>query len=289
MSQYVTKIKTSEGDLQIDYNALANLPELNTMFSNPNLLINSDFRNPVNQRGKTSYTGSGVYSIDRWYLVNSSTLTVLDGSIKFEQSSGATYTGRLVYKFEHALPANYYTISMNVLSCNGGASMDDFGTIPNGFTGVFTATTTSAKTLSALQMYVAAGRSLEIEWIKLEQGKIATPFVPRLYAEELMLCKRYFQSYHDEDDTCIILTQNYTTTTATNGRFNLPVEMRVKPTISIDSMEVKSINNGEPLTITSMEGQSISRNMIEASAHHNSIAVSPRYVYARFTADAEIY
>ena len=42
MSQYVTKIKTSDGDLQIDYNALANLPELNTMFSNPNLLINGD-------------------------------------------------------------------------------------------------------------------------------------------------------------------------------------------------------------------------------------------------------
>lgn len=30
-----------------------------------NLLDNSDFRNPVNQRGQTSYTGSG-YKIDRW-------------------------------------------------------------------------------------------------------------------------------------------------------------------------------------------------------------------------------
>ena len=31
-----------------------------------NLLDNSDFRNPVNQRGQTSYTGQ-VYGIDRWY------------------------------------------------------------------------------------------------------------------------------------------------------------------------------------------------------------------------------
>ena len=26
--KYITKIRTSEGDLQIDYNALANLPEI---------------------------------------------------------------------------------------------------------------------------------------------------------------------------------------------------------------------------------------------------------------------
>ena len=32
-----------------------------------NLLDNSDFRNPVNQRGATSYSGS-VYTIDRWFL-----------------------------------------------------------------------------------------------------------------------------------------------------------------------------------------------------------------------------
>lgn len=32
-----------------------------------NLLDNSDFRNPVNQRGKTSYSGN-IYTIDRWAL-----------------------------------------------------------------------------------------------------------------------------------------------------------------------------------------------------------------------------
>ena len=51
MADYITKIRTDKGDLPIDYNALANLPTI----SNPNLLINADFRNPVNQRGKTVY------------------------------------------------------------------------------------------------------------------------------------------------------------------------------------------------------------------------------------------
>lgn len=32
-------------------------------------------------------------------------------------------------------------------------------------------------------------------WAKLEVGEVATPFVPRLYAEDLMLCQRYYYEY----------------------------------------------------------------------------------------------
>jgi len=59
MSQLVKKIRTSAGDCQIDYNALANLPAI----GNPNLLINSDFRNPINQRGITKYEGQNSKGI----------------------------------------------------------------------------------------------------------------------------------------------------------------------------------------------------------------------------------
>ena len=49
---------------------------------NPNLLDNWYFGNPVNQRGKTSYTGGG-YCIDRWIIIGDTPqLTVTSGSIK---------------------------------------------------------------------------------------------------------------------------------------------------------------------------------------------------------------
>lgn len=49
---------------------------------NPNLLDNWYFGNPVNQRGKTSYTGGG-YCIDRWIITGDTPqLTVTSGSIK---------------------------------------------------------------------------------------------------------------------------------------------------------------------------------------------------------------
>ena len=46
---------------------------LGKKFSNPNLLINPDFK--INQRGETSYTSEvahtikNVYSVDRWYCM----------------------------------------------------------------------------------------------------------------------------------------------------------------------------------------------------------------------------
>jgi len=92
MSQLVKKFRTEAGDLQIDYNALANLPTI----SNPNLLINGDFRNPVNQRGGISYAPSGnvlVYTIDRWGIFPSlndgsgHSLTVNSGYITFANSN----------------------------------------------------------------------------------------------------------------------------------------------------------------------------------------------------------
>lgn len=50
-----------------------------TMLSNPNLLLNWYFRNPVNRNGKTVYdTGSpsGYYCIDRWLLTNDTIGTI---------------------------------------------------------------------------------------------------------------------------------------------------------------------------------------------------------------------
>jgi hypothetical protein len=44
-----------------------------------NLLDNSNFRNPVNQRGQTTYTGNG-YSIDRWRAYHASTTHTVTAS-----------------------------------------------------------------------------------------------------------------------------------------------------------------------------------------------------------------
>ena len=37
--------------------------------------------------------------------------------------------------------------------------------------------------------------SVELYWAKVEQGSVATPFVPKLYDEELSICRRYYRKY----------------------------------------------------------------------------------------------
>ena len=68
-------------------------------YTNPrNLLYNSDFTNPVNQRGQTTYNAGG-YTIDGWSIwsVNGdASLTLVEGGIAFNPGSGSgTFTQKL--------------------------------------------------------------------------------------------------------------------------------------------------------------------------------------------------
>ena len=194
MPQYVKKIRTEAGDLQIDYNSLANLPQV----SNQNLLINGDFRNPINQRGKYTYTGSSnpgswMYTIDRW-RVKGLNVTVNDNSITLNN------TGSSQNSFQQAigyyLPNGTYTVSCKVLSITGNVSIGLTGTSnnPKLSIGVNNYTWKDIE-IGSVAVALDAGASVELEWIKLENSDIATKFVPRLYTDELVMCQRFYRTY----------------------------------------------------------------------------------------------
>ena len=195
MSNYITKVRTDKGDLQIDYNALANLP----MISNPNLLINGDFRNPVNQRGQTTYTGGEqkYYTVDRWCTGENDfnrTVDVINGGVKITNPN-TTYNGTFQQIFENTLPYGTYTVSVSVIAKNGSAIMYCSGshssTKKNLVVGVNTLTLTGA-TINAVLIEVSPSSDITLEWIKLECGDTATAFAPRTYAQEVSECQRYF-------------------------------------------------------------------------------------------------
>jgi len=195
MSQYVTKIRTEQGDLPVDYNALANLP----MFSNPNLLMNGDFSNPINQRGQMTYTGGDrkYYTIDRWCMGDqdySRTVSLVAGGVKITNPN-ATYNGTFQQIFEKPFPQGTYTLSVNVMSLNGGGIFYCTGshgsTKKNLHVGVNTLTLTDA-TITAVRIEVSPSSDITLSWAKLEYGAVATQFIPKPYAEELLLCRRYF-------------------------------------------------------------------------------------------------
>ncbi len=56
--------------------------------SNPNLLDNWYFPDPINQRGQKKYTAKG-YTIDRW-IITGGTLTLSDSGLAFDNTDGAS-------------------------------------------------------------------------------------------------------------------------------------------------------------------------------------------------------
>lgn len=239
MPEYVTKIRTSQGDLPVDYNSLANLPELNTMLSNPNLLINSDFRNPVNQRGATTYQEASdwTYGIDRWKYFNQMTVEVLTGAVKFV--SHGTGQSWFMQEFEKELPTDNYTLSVKVSSVSGTCDMKfenssgvQVEKVIDG-TGITTLSFNGAVGAVSFELD-GDGSQLTIEWIKLEQGAIATPFVSRSREEELLICRRYYRKYW----TSMVFPQFYE---SQYYGFVFDAPMRVDPTVKLFS--ILSVND----------------------------------------------
>ena len=158
---------------------------------NPNLLHNAYFRNPLNQRGVSSFSGSLSYGLDRW-MSYGGTITVNDGYISF--TSGA-------YLIQRA--EGYHLMSKVV---TGSVCLLD-GTIVSGTVALpTTAGVTVAASLPSfglLQMYFHNG-CLNVEFIggavsivavKLEIGAVSTLHLdpPMDHAVELPKCQRYFQ------------------------------------------------------------------------------------------------
>ena len=190
-------------------------------FSNPNLLINPDFK--INQRGQSIYnTGpKTIYTVDRWGIympTGGSVKPNSDGTITVTNNSNDQ--GWFFQKSENKIENVVFTA--NVISVSGIVDIyaDGAGkTIIN--TGIVSLQSESAQTCGFV---LTASSSITLKWTKLEQGSIATPFVAPNPAEELIRCKRYFQ-------TCINMFTFIGSTNVFSHATHFS-EMRIKPTLS---------------------------------------------------------
>jgi hypothetical protein len=164
---------------------------LGTKFSNPNLLINPNFK--INQRGQATYETSGasqIYSVDRWRLGKGKVTVNSDGTVTVTATGGTTNEeGYYQQQLENAISGDY-TVSMEVISVSGAVRIAIDGAWQNVKSGlnVFHGITGTG----AVGLQLANGASITLKWVKLEQGSIATPFVAPNPTEELMKCKRFF-------------------------------------------------------------------------------------------------
>lgn len=159
---------------------------LGTKFSNPNLLINPDFK--INQRGETSYTSNG-YTVDRWKVNN--------GTVK-PQSNGVSVTlnnnGQFIQLLENTLSGTY-TATIKVTSITGDCVLF-IGSHSLKLNKVGTFTITENGSIEGISLYknTEGTCTINVEYIKLEKGSVSTTFVAPDYADELVKCQRYYMS-----------------------------------------------------------------------------------------------
>jgi hypothetical protein len=298
MAQYITKINTNKGPTQIDYTALANKP----MISNENLLINSDFRRPINQRGQNTYEGSEtrVYTVDRWCIGDNGTgmhVEVVDGGVKVTNNSQSN--GLFYQRFEYTLRQNVYTATLKVkaisgtveLQCDGAPDSDRIELVE----GVNTVTFTEAQ-LGSFVIYVKPSASITLEFAKFEQGNTPTPFVTRLYAEELALCQRYYQTVCNAYAYYPLGFGVFEETTF-YGLITLPTPLRARPTVKVNQDQIHvfvpslatQLSLNDAVYDVAPNGLTIGGTVVGTTVYGEVGAITNINSSITFSIDAEIY
>lgn len=190
-----------------------------------NLLDNSDFRNPVNQREQTSYSGKG-YTIDRWLTASSSYgVSVTD--------AGIVVVGMVRQYLTTVKDGKTYTIAAKNANGNLYVYSGGYGSDTIGDSAYVTLSKSSSTGYATFQI---AAQSTAWEWAALYEGEYTAetlpPYVPKGYGAELVECKRYFQKYEGG-----AITPYYTS--AANRYYNIRLEsaMRTNPTIEWTSVD----------------------------------------------------
>ncbi len=174
-------------------------------YINPNLLINPDFS--INQRGQSEY-GSSSVTVDMWRTDTRTRVEVLDsGNIRIIATDNHTDGWWALFQFiDNLNRTDIYTVSVKVVDISG-----DSWYIPTE-SDIRTPLVVGVNTITDNILFSDAndrvglglnggntGDYVELEWIKLEPGKVATPFVTPNPALESIKCQRMLQ-YHTKGD-----------------------------------------------------------------------------------------
>lgn len=220
-----------------------------------NLLDNSDFRNPVNQRGNTSVTTNWAYIIDRWLTPAASSATPISISangVTLYNTNG-TSTMSLRQHIEN-VPNGTYTAAAFIdgYVCLRVFTLTD-GTITHGASvnqsqGQIYIDFNSSMLRVHLQAF--AGYAITCEWAALYKGTYTVETLPAYmskgYGAELYECKRYFQKVTSQG-------KFFGDTAGNAGYVYVPYEqeMRAIPTLSVTANGSLIGEQAQGLTISS--------------------------------------
>ena len=208
-----------------------------------NLLDNSDFTNPVNQRWAVSGSfAAGEYFLDRWVMADGA------GNVTYTED-GITLSADAVSGFIQMVPEDKLrggkTYTFAVQLANGNKKVVS-GTYTKSTAWAWVATLEdnecklrigkSAQNL--LYVYMFATGNPTVSWAALYDGEYTAEtlpkYMPKGYVAELAECQRCFYRLHTQNSSSYGILAFGFVSSASQARFvvALPTAMRINPTVT---------------------------------------------------------
>ena len=261
---------------QID-DAVGLAPQL----SNPNLLDNWYFGNPVNQRGQTAYTAVG-YTIDRWKLEANGTVksaSVVSNGIALSNGDDTTYLNFV--QIVEKIPAGTYVVSflvddfsnVNQVFCSAN-NQSSFTFNSNVVSLKFTLDADSDSVRVGIQKKLS-GNALTVKAAKLELGSQQTLAhqdadgnwvlneIPD-YGEQLARCQRYFVNFNPYKMPYFAMPPAVASNASqAYSAVTLPVAMRAQPVVAYGGNIVLSQDADHAVTSILVSDNTFTGNSIQ--------------------------
>lgn len=289
------------------------------MHSNYNLLINGDFQ--VWQRGINITCVPGVqYTADRWAMwTGGSPVISNNNGYGLKWVTGGNDNLIQVAELPSVVINTEMTLSF-LINIESGTTINygvDNGTQVNAenhtqrITKSHTGSGTWEKislnipktllTTNRIRIFFSSGglqKTILLGYVKLELGSKATPFIPRPYGEELVLCKRYFERIGSGVDLFYAMVSMVGVNSFEGGTY-CEVRKRINtPTITFgDSVKFRvryynGASNCTSLSGSSLDGRLISLSgtaVIDSTIKSGHLQRIDNTTLAYIDVDAEIY
>ena len=185
-----------------------------------NLLDNSDFSNPVNQRGSGDTTNAFGYPVDRWQYSYDDDIPIgssgYDASRKYVYLVNNASGGGNVMLFQKIpaenLRAGKYTVAFHQLGSNLAFSMLAYANgeivksetvTPTDGVSLMSFELAQVQTELTIYIYAAPGQTIVMDWAALYEGEYTVDTIPEYhpngYGAELAECQRYLQRFRTTD------------------------------------------------------------------------------------------
>ena len=208
----------------------------------PNLGTNTNFPNPINQRGAASYTTTteaSIYCIDRWRILKNTTYTVASFTL-----TAPSYAARACGMWQsNEMGAHQLSIGDDVtvsIYANGKLHTptmkvidrdlyDAFANVPASYDcdDFEIVLCTYAKDNTMYNLGIYPKKPLTVNYIKWEKGSVATPYVPKAFGDEFLECLRYFVGGVGIGSAGIVSGSTFRVLIPT------PVPMRTAPSVTV--------------------------------------------------------